>query len=287
MNPKTIRAVNHIAAEGIESAGKWKAVAPRGRTSVLSRRLPDMRLLLFLLAFLFAGPAAAKDPDGQRKYDACMAQARDKPEQAFETATAWRGLGGGDAAEHCAATALIGLGQYAAAAGRLESLADRTKRNPGVKAGLLTHAAQAWMLDGKSQRAEGVLTAALQLTPDDAALLVDRAEAKAGQKNYAGAVDDLTAAIRRDDRRPDAFVFRATAYRLLDKTELAMADIARALVLDPAHVDGLLERGILRRLAGDDAGARQDWLKVLRLAPKSPAADSARANLEAMDVKEK
>ncbi|MBI1986571.1 MAG: hypothetical protein HYS64_07910, partial [Rhodospirillales bacterium] len=137
------------------------------------------------------------------------------------------------------------------------------------------------------QRAEGVLTAALKLTPDDAALLVDRAEAKAGQKNYQGAVDDLTDAIRRDNRRPDAFVFRATAYRFLDRLELADADVEKALVLEPTHVEGLLERGILRRLKGDDAGARQDWLQVLRLAPKSPAAEAARASLEAMDVKTK
>lgn len=232
-----------------------------------------------------AGAATAADADSRRQYDACMALARDKPEQGFDRAIAWRGLGGGDAAEHCAAAALIGLGQYADAATRLEALAAKSKQSPEIKAGLLAHAARAWMLGGKSQRAEGVLTAALNLTPDDAALLVDRAEAKAGQKNYQGAADDLTEAIRRDDRRADAYVFRATAYRFLDRLELAGADIEKALVLEPTHLEGLLERGILRRLKADDAGARQDWLEVLRLSPKSPAADAARVNLEAMDVK--
>jgi tetratricopeptide (TPR) repeat protein len=247
-----------------------------------------MRLIVCLstIVITVAGAAAAApDTDGSRQYDACMALARDKPEQGFDRAVAWRGLGGGDAAEHCAAIALIGLGQYAEAGARLEALAARSRQGPMIKAGLLAHAARAWLLGGKSQRAEGVLTAALTLTPDDAALLVDRAEAKAGQKNYPGAVDDLTEAIRRDNRRADAYVFRATAYRFLDRLELALADAERALVLEPGHVEGLLERGILRRLNGDDAGARQDWLQVLRLAPQGPAADSARANLEAMDVK--
>jgi len=46
-----------------------------------------------------------------------------------------------------------------------------------------------------------------------------------------------------------------------------------------------LERGILRRLKGDDAGARADWLMVLSLAPDGPASDAARTNLEKMDVK--
>ncbi len=247
-----------------------------------------MRLLVYISTIVIsvAGAAfAVSDADGRRQYDACMALARDKPEQGFDRAIAWRGLGGGDAAEHCAATALIGLGQYPDAAARLEALAAKSKQGPGIKAGLLAHAARAWLLGGKSQRAEGVLTAALKMTPEDAALLVDRAEAKAGQKNYPGAVDDLTEAIRRDDRRADAYVFRATAYRFLDKLALAEVDAEKALVLEPGHVEGLLERGILRRLKGDDAGARQDWLAVLRLAPKGAAADAARANLEAMDVR--
>ncbi len=245
--------------------------------------------VLAIVATVAGGSAAAATPeaDNQKKYAACMDKARDNPEQAFETATAWRGLGGGDAAEHCAAAALIGLGQYAAAATRLEALAGRSRQGAQVKAGLLAHAAQAWLLDGKSQRAEGVLTAALKLTPDDPALLVDRAEAKAGQKNYNGAVDDLTQAIRRDNLRADAFVFRATAYRFLDMLELARSDADHALTLDPNHLEGHLERGILRRLAGDTDGARQDWMTILRLGPTSPAADSARANLEAMDVKKK
>jgi len=250
-------------------------------------RIPGYTFFILVLAIAGASAAPATDADGRREYDACMALARDNPQQGFDRAIAWRGLGGGDAAEHCAAAALIGLGHYADAATRLEALAAASKRTPQIKAGLLAHAAQAWLLGGKSQRAEGVLTAALKLTPDDAALLVDRAEAKAGQKNYQGAVDDLTSAIRRDNRRADAYVFRATAYRFLDRLELAAADADRALALEPSHLEGLLERGILRRLKGDDAGARQDWLQVLQLAPTSPAGDAARANLEAMDVRTK
>ena len=54
---------------------------------------------------------------------------------------------------------------------------------------------------------------------------------------------------------------------------------------EPDNAEGLLERGILRRLAGDEAGARDDWLKVLALAPEGPAAVDARANLERLDVR--
>jgi hypothetical protein len=38
-------------------------------------------------------------------------------------------------------------------------------------------------------------------------------------------------------------------------------------------------------LEGDAAGARSDWLQVLFEAPGTPAADSAQANIERLDVK--
>ena len=46
-----------------------------------------------------------------------------------------------------------------------------------------------------------------------------------------------------------------------------------------------MERGILRRLAGDAPGTRDDWLCAMALAEGTPAAGSARANLTRPDVK--
>ena len=242
-----------------------------------------------LVAIILTGidpyAAAGKEVDHASQYRTCMEQAGNVPQDAFEAALRWRDLGGGEAAEHCIAAALMGLGQYREAAGRLEKLAKRSKRKADVKAGLLAHAAQAWILAGQSFRAEAVLTAALKLTPDDSALMIDRAQARAGTKDYAGAVEDLSRVIRQEDRPADAFVFRASAYRLLDKLELALADVERALVLQPGHPDGLQERGSLRRLRRDDDGARLDWLAVIQADPNGPAADAARRNLESMDVK--
>ncbi len=248
----------------------------------MKKSLPIIALVTFTAA---AGLATGQEIDHAYQYKACMALAKKAPQEAFETALTWRGLGGGDAAEHCVAVALIGLGQHTKAAGRLEALAGKAKQGATVKAGLLAHAAQAWILAGRAMRAESVLTAALKLTPSDSALMIDRAQAKAGQRDYDGAVEDLSRAIERGGGAVDAFVFRASAYRHLDRLELALADIERALALEPTHPDGLLERGILRRLREDDDGARQDWLGILRTAPGSPAAEAARRNLENMDVK--
>jgi tetratricopeptide (TPR) repeat protein len=74
-------------------------------------------------------------------------------------------------------------------------------------------------------------------------------------------------------------VFRAAAWRQLDRAEPARRDIERALELDPENAEALLERGILRQLAGDTEGARIDWERAIELAPHSAIADLALQNL--------
>ena len=51
-------------------------------------------------------------------------------------------------------------------------------------------------------------------------------------------------------------------------------------------VAALLERGNIRRLKGDIPGARQDWLRVAKLAPGSAEEAAAKANIERLDVKD-
>ena len=239
--------------------------------------------VIALCAGISPDPVAATEIDHARQYRACMALAQRDPEEAFESAITWRGLGGGAAADHCAAAALMGLALYDEAARRFETLADAVRAEPGFKANLLAHAAQAWLLAGNADRAIAVLDAALAFTPDNVGLLVDRSAARASRGAYAAAVTDLDRAIELDPGQVDAFVFRASARRFLDQTALASADVERALALDPNHAEGLLERGILRRLAGDSGGARSDWLAVIDRAPGTPAANAARANLQMMD----
>ncbi|MCC7016286.1 MAG: tetratricopeptide repeat protein [Rhodospirillales bacterium] len=245
------------------------------------------RVWLFLI--VAAAPFARALADGaedspERRYRACMAKARAAPQAAFDDALAWTGLGGGQAARHCLAAALIGLGQHAEGARRLEALAQET-RDPAMRAELLAQAAQGWLLAGDAVRADDVLTAAIRIAPADAELLIDRAGARAQLGRYGEAAEDLTAALARTPRRADALALRAGARRFIEDAEGALADAEAALALDPALPEALLERGILRRLKGDEAGARADWLKILVVAPAGLAADAARKNLELMDVK--
>jgi regulator of sirC expression with transglutaminase-like and TPR domain len=43
--------------------------------------------------------------------------------------------------------------------------------------------------------------------------------------------------------------------------------------------EALLERGIIRQLKGDTAGAKADWQRAVALAPDSATADLAQQNL--------
>lgn len=239
------------------------------------------------LACLMAGPAAADeetDRQAARRYVACMALAETAPGEAFDEAIGWRDLGGGDAASHCQAKALFYLQQYGEAARRFEALAQAVKSGPKFKAELLAQAAQGWMQDNNPERADDVLTAAVGLNPEDPDLWIDRGLARAGFRSYRPAIADFTRALELDPDLTEAYTFRAAAHRYLEEPDAAATDIDRALALDSLNPDALLERGILRRLKGDAAGARADWLLVIEVAPGTAAATNAQGNLQALDL---
>ena len=247
-----------------------------------------MKKAIAALAVFFCcvGALSAQPIDPAKEYEDCMAQAAKDPQGAFDRAVGWRGLGGGEAAEHCAGAALIGLGQFAEAGRRLELLAANARQPAEAKAELLAQAAEAWMMDNNAGQALKVLTKALELDPSSPVIHVDRSFAWAALGNYEEAKADLDRAIGISPIRAEAWAYRASARRMLNDREGAMGDAERALSLDPNFPEGLLERGILKRLKGDNAGARMDWLKLLQVAPDSEAAVEARANIEKMDVRQ-
>jgi regulator of sirC expression with transglutaminase-like and TPR domain len=227
--------------------------------------------------------ARAQGTDVER-YDACIALSETNPSRAFDDAVAWRDLGGGDAAEHCAAISLVALQHYRAGAQRLELLAQKPTDSIYRRAGLLSQAAQAWLADNQLDRAYATLTTAVQLAPNMASLYIDRGSVRAEMGLYDQAVTDLNMAITLDPQSVDAYLFRASANRYLEHYDQARRDLEAVLNFEPTHLDALLERGIVRRLQGDAAGARKDWLWVLELGPDTPPATMARRNLELMDV---
>ncbi|MDE2165057.1 MAG: hypothetical protein KGJ66_01805 [Alphaproteobacteria bacterium] len=253
----------------------------------MRRRRASSAAVLLALPLLTAA-AASKSPvieigPPSSQYDACLTQARRDPATALKTAQTWREAGGGFPADHCVAIALIGLKRYAEAAQRLEALAGAMMTEPAALRGdALDQAGQAWLLADQPDRAKAAFDAALGFDPRNAEFLIDRSEALADSGHYWEAVDDLNRALAIVPDNVDALLFRASAYRHIggtDALELAQADADQALKLTPDSVPGLLERGNIRRLRGDAAGAKADWQRVIALAPQSQAARDAQYNL--------
>lgn len=258
---------------------------PQSRSNQAARRLP---LLSAAVLLALGGHAIAQDfgIDHAREYKACMELARTVPEDAFESALAWADRGGDDAAAHCAAVALVGLGHYEQAAGRLEQLAGTLKtENAHLRVGILAQAAQAWLLTGQIERAFGAQTAALKIEPENVELLIDRSILLGAAANYWEAIDDLNRAAELAPERADVLIYRANAYRFLEALELAREDVERALALAPDDPEGLLERGNIHRLSGNVNAAREDWLRAAELAEGNPTGDAAQANLAKLDLK--
>ncbi len=220
-------------------------------------------------------PRLTEDPE----YDRCLGMLRTDPQGAQVLADAWEATGGGEGARHCAALALLGLGEPDRAAERLEFLAARSQAGPAARSALYAQAGQAWMMASQPDRAFAATTLGLSLTPRDVDLLVDRSVALGTLGRYREALEDLDSAVAIDPDRAEAWVFRAAALRHLDRTAEAEEAVAKALALDPDNAEGLLERGIIRQLKGDIAGARSDWERAITLAPDSPTADLAQQNL--------
>lgn len=243
-------------------------------------------LLMAGVWVLGAGSTAwSAELNHENEYRRCMVLAKSRPKDGFEAALEWRSLGGGTAADHCAAVALIELGSFEEAATRLERLAKNSLEEPKIKAGLYGQAGQAWLLAGRTEPATNAFSSAIALAPMEVDFYVDRAQAWAARKDFAAAETDLSKALQLSPSRADVYALRASARRFLDLPAAALTDTKIALELEPNNPEALLERGILRRLAGDKAGARADWMKILNGMPDSDAADPARKNIELMDVK--
>jgi len=243
--------------------------------------VPALVLALILPALAPAGAVRAERVDHAQQYKACIALTYRAPWEAYEAAQSWQAVGGGAAAQHCAALALLQAEQYERAATLLESLAARLPpESRPSPADLLAQAANVWLLAGSPEQARQAIDLALLGEPDNPALLVDRARALAELKDYAGALADLDRALALAPADGDAAAFRAAALRHLGRLEEALAAAEHAVRLAPGNPSARLERGLVRAALGDGAGARADWLRVASEHAGTPAGDAAQAYLE-------
>ena len=218
------------------------------------------------------------------RYQSCVALTKSDANSAYEQALAWHSGGGGAAAEHCGALALVQLGRYGEAAPKLDALAQERALAPGARAQLFDQAGNIWLLAEDAVRAELSFSNALGLAPGDIDTLADRARARAMRKNWSGADADLSAALARDGDRADLLVLRASARHAMGRKSDARADIDEALDIFPGYGDALVERGAMKFEDGNTAGARADWQLVVKSAPRSRAAALAGEYLSQLDA---
>jgi tetratricopeptide (TPR) repeat protein len=238
-------------------------------------------LVLILPGASVAAPASALDDPalaGKNRYDRCLELVKRDAAKADTEAAAWAAAGGGSAALHCNALALVELKHYSEAAQKLEDAASSGVLPP-LHADLLDQAGNAWLLAHDPARAETAFSFALGFDPKNEDILSDRARERGAAKNWTGAIEDLTGVLAIDADRADIYVLRASALHAQGKTNEARADIAHALDIYPNYPEALVERGTMRLEAGDRAGARTDWQMAAREAPDTDAATTARARL--------
>lgn len=215
---------------------------------------------------------------------ACLARAEELPDFAYEEAKLWEKQGAGAEARLCQALALLLRGDWVLAAPALEaSAAELTRESVPMRANLLSRAGTAWSNAHKLPEAEAAFGKALDLTPRDTQILMDRAIARAGMEKYWDAVTDLDRVIELAPKMSEAHLLRAQAHHVLALDAKSLADVEEALRLSPQSGEGLLLRGNLRAAKSDMARAKQDWEAVRRVAPGSPASAVALQNLNALD----
>jgi tetratricopeptide (TPR) repeat protein len=261
-----------------------------------------MRLVVLAALLCLAAPLSAAenlppnmqpapDPDlrnPNRTYQACLALARTNPEKSIELAGKWVGLGGGEPARHCQALSLVGLKEYGEGATRLEEIAVASQQEATVRASMLAQAGQAWLMQGDPTRAYAAQTLALKIVPQGSKqhmeILIDRAGTLADAGKYKEVIVDVDKALNIDPSNATGWAFRAAAHRYLGDEDEALQDAENAVKVGPTNQAALLERGNLYRMKKRLADARKDWLKILEIDPDTAAADSARLNIEHMDV---
>ena len=217
-------------------------------------------------------------------YEQCLRVLTDDPDSARLIADTWAAGGGGDGAAHCQGLALIATGRPDLGAERLEQLATSSLAPDLARATVLGQAAQARLMANNPARARDDMTLALQLSPSDTELLIQRARTFEAMSQWQDAIGDLTRALALDPQRSDALVRRAANWRRGGRLDLAMADADRAIGQDPDNAEALLERGIERQRLGDATGARADWQRARGLDPNSTTADLAEQNLALLDA---
>ena len=117
-------------------------------------------------------------------------------------------------------------------------------------------------------------TSALQLDANLVQAYINRGDARIQMGQAELAVDDLSAAIRLKPRSADAYSLRAAANRNLGRLPEALADANAAIDLDPRLAKAYVNRGNILHQLGQSEQALADYSRALAIQPDLAEAHS-------------
>jgi len=116
--------------------------------------------------------------------------------------------------------------------------------------------------------------------PSDAAARVALGNLYFDAERYEDAIRAYEDALRVDPRDVNVSTDLAVSYYSTGRVTDALAQIDRSLAIDPTHAKTLFNQGVIRAFgAGDMAGAKESWERVVEVAPTSDEARRAEQGL--------
>jgi tetratricopeptide (TPR) repeat protein len=184
---------------------------------------------------------------GIRNLANCLKTAGLNGKKGIDYAIDWRTHFGGEEADYCLGISYIEDEQYEHGANYLSNLAIFTPDSLAEKKSkYLSQAANAYMLAQLPDKAFDKIQKAVELSPKNADLLVDRARINAMLEKWHEAEADLTQAM--DIRNANDFILRLRAEARLQqsKYDSAEEDIKRAILYNSKEAQNYYVRGRIR-----------------------------------------
>ncbi len=129
--------------------------------------------------------------------------------------------------------------------------------------------ANARMIDRDYDGAIDDLTAAIEVDPHSS-LYVERGRARRAKGDLDGAIRDYTEALKQEPNYAVALNNRGVAWEAKGKFDNAFDDYSAAIKSDPKYATPYRNRGLIHQRRGDFAPAAKDFSESARLDPDNP-----------------